>query len=160
MNNNQEEFLRTLGKISATLSGLCLTMLIFSIGITNPDHHWDIIRNSIWWAVILFAITTFRCIDKILDKITEKECYAKFLPSEKGWKWGSNPRKLIAFDERINWEHYGFSVVFFFIAWIFFSVAVLFLGLIIGLGWQSYFGFVVMCVFAILFVTYHILTVR
>lgn len=143
MSNNQEEllkFLISLGQVSATLSGLCLTILIFSIRITHPGTHWDIIQNFLWWAVILFAITSFRCVDKVLDKIIEHE--------DEG---------LIDFDGRITkWEDYGGSVVTSCIAWILFSVAILFVGLTLELGWQSYLGFVLMCVFAILFITYKV----
>lgn len=64
------EFAKTLAGISSTLAAICLAILIFSLGEENVI---PVIRKLLWWAVILFAVASFTCLDVLMDAISDMD---------------------------------------------------------------------------------------
>ena len=86
-NEKKDQFIIVLARISSVITGLCLAILVFSMtNTTYNSNYWSVIRLFIWLAVILFAITTFRCVDKYLDKIYEKEVEVYCIRKKSVWK--------------------------------------------------------------------------
>ncbi|MDL1957526.1 MAG: hypothetical protein LWW95_10880 [Candidatus Desulfofervidus auxilii] len=174
-NEKKDQFIIVLARISSVMTGLCLAILVFSMtNTTYNSNYWSVIRLFIWLAVILFAITTFRCVDKYLDKIYEKEVevgnvlYPKkerveVLKEEMekvGKKWYEK-KGLTIIDNRLK-EYRGLP--FFFIGWCFFIITLLFIGLQISSGFPQWWDVVAVAVvvvsvliafsYAVLFLTY------
>ena len=176
----KDQFIIVLAKISSAMTGLCLAILVFSMANTTYSNYWSVIRLFIWLAVILFAITTFRCVDKYLDKIYEKEVEEGNVryPEKKrveelkeemekvGKKWYEK-KGLTIIDNRLK-EYKGLP--FFFIGWCFFIITLLFIGLQISSGFPQWWNVVAIAVvvvsvliafsYAVLFLTYQFWGIR
>lgn len=125
---------------------MTLVILVFS-----AIQGIEIICQSLWLAAALFAVTSFRCVDKILDRISEDKGDEYILwPKEKKWQ------KILLIDKRVI--DFGGAVIIFFLAWLFFSFVMYYICLKIGLcsllGYITI-GLMIMC--AILFITRKIL---
>ncbi len=137
----KSEFTRTLAKISSTLAALCLAILIFSLNTARMD---PLISQVLWWAVILFAAASFRCLDVLMDEISDMQ----------GTRYRVWPRKgnRSLFDRRI-FDFEG-AILIIFMAWILFSLAMFLIGNQIGMPPRlNVMGVGLMILFALLFMT-------
>jgi hypothetical protein len=135
----KREILKTLATISSTMAALCLAILIFSLEtnlIASEFSKW------LWGAVILFAVTSFRCLDTLMDEISDTV--------GKDYSVWSAEGGCVIIDKRL--ADFGFAVLWLICAWVFFSIAMLFISSKIGISplWE-FLGFLAMlfCAFQI-----------
>jgi len=150
MNNKETEFIIFLATVSATFA--ISTLLTLVVLVFSAIQGIEIICQLLWLAAVLFAVTSFRCVDKILDRISEDKGEEYVLwPKEKKWQ------KILLIDKRVI--DFGGAVIIFFFAWLFFSFVMYCIGIKIGLCLLlNYITIGLMIVFAILFITRKILS--
>ena len=141
-------FVATISSTFAISTLLSLAVLIFA---NSESTEVTSFCQLLWFATVLFAVTSFRCIDQILDRFSDDKGDAYVL-WPKNIKW----QKIITVDKRVI--DFGGAIVLFFCAWISFSLVMFCMGTKMGLFLPlNYISVGMMIVFALLFVTRRIL---
>lgn len=156
--------------ISAFVS---LTPLALSVSRGNSEHDILLYCKFLWVAIILFSLTLFRCVDYILDNYSKvfEECNNS--SSYILWSWPKKSKRqtnstksktrelptFIELDKRLL--SFGGAIFTFLIGWIFFIIAMYYLGTEIGLYplWKNL-GIVAMSIFTLFYTTRKILFIQ
>ena len=103
--------------MSSTLAGLGLAALTFF-----PAQDPHAVRRWLWCAVVLFALTSFRCLDKLMDTISDSI----------GDEYNIWPKHKPILDKRIL--DFGFAIWPFALGWLAFTIGMFYLGQHIGIS--------------------------
>ena len=117
MNEEGNDFTKMLCGVSSTLAGLGLASLsIFPAQDPHGVRHW------LWYAVVLFALTSFRCLDKLMDAVSDSV----------GDEYNIWPKHKPIFDKRI--VDFGLAIWPFALGWLAFAIGMFNLGQYIGIS--------------------------
>lgn len=117
MNSEQKALTNTLCGLSGTLAGLSLAALAFL------PADLDDVRSWLWGAAVLFALTSFRCLDKLMDNVSDDI-------GDDYKLWPKRGKTL--FDKRIT--DFGQAIWPFGLAWLGFSIGMFHFGQHIGIN--------------------------
>ncbi len=135
MNDERNDFTKMLCGISSTLAGLALAALTM---FPAPDP--QAVRHWLWCAVVLFALTSFRCLDKLMDVISDSV----------GDEYNIWPKHKPILDKRI--VDFGLAIWPFALGWLAFAIGMFYLGQHIGISpVLNYIGVGAMCAFMVSF---------